>query len=311
MANTTNSELLKPVDRFLAHMRDIRRASVHSLTSYQRTLTATAKLLAEQDIMNWRDVSSHHIRSFVIRWHRQGLQPASIAQRLSALRSFYRFLLRHGAVSHNPVQDVRAPKRAKRLPADLDAETLVHFLNRIPQDDPYSARDRAILEIFYGSGLRLSELAQLNVDDWPQFGDLLRVTGKGNKVRLVPVTDLAHQAVDTWLEFRRFWAKGDPAMFISRNGSRLHVRTIQRRLVYWAQKLALPDHLHPHKLRHSFATHLLENSGDLRAVQELLGHANLATTQIYTQVDFSHLAKVYDRAHPRAHLPDDDDNTDY
>jgi integrase/recombinase XerC len=289
------------IKAFLDALQHQRQASPHTLSSYRRHLAAAVATLGD-DFCGWKQLTAKQVQYLVIVWHREGLSPRAIAARLSALRSFYRYLVRHGQCSDNPALGVRPPKQGKRLPAQIDAETLNHFINSIPQEQPLEARDRAIVELFYSSGLRLAELVALNAEDWPQEGDLLGVLGKGRKERLVPVGSQARSAMSAWLKWRSAWCEARQGpLFVSRQGKRLSARSVQARLKYWAQRLGLPQHLHPHKLRHSFATHLLEASGDLRGIQELLGHASLATTQIYTQVDFAHLSRVYDSAHPRAH----------
>jgi integrase/recombinase XerC len=216
------------------------------------------------------------------------------------VRAFYGFLVRAGLASSNPAVHVQAPKPSRRLPATLDADQVASLL-KLDGDDDLAVRDRAILELFYSSGLRLAELVGLNVGDVDMKDHTVRVTGKGSKARILPVGRLALAALDRWLAQRPSMAKGGvTAMFLSRRGTRLAARSVQARIDYWSRRRGTPVHVHPHMLRHSFASHMLESSGDLRAVQELLGHSSLSTTQVYTHLDFQHLATTYDRAHPRA-----------
>jgi integrase/recombinase XerC len=219
---------------------------------------------------------------------------------LSSLRSFYQFLIRKHQLKNNPAIDIRAPKTARSLPDTLDVDALSQLLD-IPADSILAIRDRAMMELFYSSGLRLSELTNLDLDSIDLVENSLRAIGKGNKTRILPIGRKAAEALQNWLSKRDTMAKPDEsALFVSNRGKRISTRSVQQRLNYWQQKQGLDQHIHPHKLRHSFASHILESSGDLRAVQELLGHADISTTQIYTHLDFQHLAKVYDNAHPRA-----------
>jgi len=292
--------------QYLQYLTDQKGYSRHTISNYQRQLVAAASTLwpdEQESNQNWANVTVAEIQFQVSRWHSSGLSPRSIGTRLSALRGFYNFLIKNKKLKINPAKSILAPKVDKRLPRQIGAETLAIFLDKIPQNEPLGARDRAIMEMFYSSGLRLAELVSLNVTQIPNETELMRVKGKGNKERDLPVGSKAREAVKLWLNFRSDFVVDDDekALFLSNRGSRLAPRSIQQRLNYWAKRIGLPVQLHPHKLRHSCATHLLENSQNLRAVQELLGHASLTTTQIYTHVDFSHLAKVYDQAHPRAH----------
>ncbi len=300
------------VDKYLNYLQLQRGYSAHTINNYRHQLKATHSSLmapskisvrAEGQQINWAEVTVSEIQLQVSRWHQQGLSARSIATRLSALRGFYGYLIKQGSCSGNPARHISAPKVEKRLPKQINAESLSAFLDHIPQQDAIGCRDRAIMELFYSSGLRLSELVSLNLQAFTTHRELVRVTGKGCKQRDVPVGQKALEAIKIWLQYRPELSNNadEKALFISRRGLRISTRTVQQRLNYWAGKLALPAHLHPHKLRHSCATHLLENSQNLRAVQELLGHSSLSTTQIYTHVDFNHLSKIYDKAHPRAH----------
>jgi integrase/recombinase XerC len=240
------------------------------------------------------------VRSFAAQCHRRGLAPRSIQRRLSAVRSLCRFLIREGELAHEPAADVQAPKARKRLPTTLDADTMARLLE-FRSDDRLGVRDKAIMELFYSSGLRLAELLGLDLADLDLRDRTVRVMGKGRKARIVPVGRQAADSLARWLLERATLAAVDEtAVFVGVNGRRLGPRIVQRRIARWAQLQGLPEHVHPHMFRHSFASHLLESSGDLRAVQELLGHANISTTQVYTHLDFQHLARIYDASHPRA-----------
>ena len=254
----------------------------------------------QNQIKHWRSIDSHHIRNFVVLQKHAKLSSKSIQRRLSAVRSFYRFLLKENVVKHNPANDIPAPKATKRLPKTLDVDEISQLLNH-SEDALLEVRDKAMIELFYSSGLRLSELTGLNLIDIDLKDQTLRVTGKGNKTRVVPIGRHARDALKRWLKNRPNLAKSDEtALFVSSRGTRIHVRSVQSRLKLWASKQTLNQSLHPHMLRHSFASHILESSGDLRAIQELLGHSDISTTQIYTHLDFQHLANVYDKTHPRA-----------
>lgn len=288
------------VQRFLASLRDERQLSAHTGAAYGRDLAALVEYCGSQGIGEWCALDSQHVREFAARCHRRGLSPASIQRRLSAVRSLCRWLLREGALTHNPAVGVQAPKGRRRLPVTLDADTMARLLE-FRSDERLGIRDKAIMELFYSSGLRLAELLGLDLTDIDLRDRTVRVTGKGRKTRIVPVGRHAAEAIKRWLVERAAVAAIDErAVFVTRNGGRLGSRIVQRRIARWARLQGLPVHVHPHMFRHSFASHLLESSGDLRAVQELLGHANISTTQVYTHLDFQHLARVYDSAHPRA-----------
>lgn len=289
------------IDQFLSYLAQEKRLSNHTVINYRRDLSRFLTFCQEFELTDWNSIKASNIRQFVAYLHRQELASKSIQRYLSAVRSFYRYMLREGLVESNPAQSVQAPKAEKRLPATLDVDQMTALLEHTSSDSFISSRDRAMMEVFYSSGLRLAELASLDIRDI-DFGDLLvYVTGKGSKSRVVPVGKQAINAINAWLEMREqqgFFEQ--QALFLSKQGKRLGVRSIQQRLKFWGKQHGVSDKVHPHRLRHAFASHMLEASGDLRAVQELLGHADLSTTQIYTHVDFQHLANVYDSAHPRA-----------
>jgi integrase/recombinase XerC len=294
------SLLHERLDGFLEHLRHERGLSPRTLEAYQRDLTQLLEFLATEDVRHAGEVTEHHVRAFVARRHRQGLGGKSLQRTLSAVRGFFRWMLREGLVEQNPAAAVRAPKAGKRLPPTLDADSIARLLD-IRDDSPLAIRDKAIMELFYSSGLRLAELTSLKWEQLDLPSGVVRVRGKGNRSRIVPVGRKAREALLEWRKARAgLAALEEPAVFVSRSGKPLAARSIQSRIRYWALRQGLPRSVHPHLLRHSFASHVLESSGDLRAVQELLGHADISTTQIYTHLDFQHLAKVYDRTHPRA-----------
>ncbi|HZW59700.1 MAG TPA: tyrosine recombinase XerC [Woeseiaceae bacterium] len=295
------------IDAFIRHLSLERRLSPLTCRAYRRDLEALADWCAREDIAGWRGVDGEHLRAFSASCYRKGLAAGSIQRRLSAARTFFRYLLREKHVRRNPVTAISAPKKGKRLPGNLDADRMARLLE-IGGDAPLVLRDRAILELFYSSGLRLAELTGLDVGDLDLADGLVRVTGKGSKDRVLPVGRHARAALGRWLGARAAFAAGidTGALFLSRRGARLSQRSVQARVNYWAKRQGIDARVHPHLLRHSFATHLLESSHDLRGVQELLGHANIATTQIYTHLDFQHLAQIYDRTHPRARARDED-----
>jgi len=288
------------IDRFIRHLEFERRLSAATCKHYRRDLESLQAFCDEAGIASWPELDSEHIRVYSARCFRRGLSSRSIQRRLSATRSFFRYLLRERHVRRNPVQAVSAPKGAKRLPASLDTDRMARLLE-IPGDGALVDRDRAILELLYSSGLRLAELTDLNVGDVDARDATVRVTGKGNKERIVPVGSKALEALARWQKTRAAIADLDEkALFVSQRGTRLSRRSVQARVDYWARRQGIDTKVYPHLFRHSFATHLLESSHDLRAVQELLGHANISTTQVYTHLDFQHLAQIYDKTHPRA-----------
>jgi integrase/recombinase XerC len=288
------------VNNFFAHLENERGLSARTLAAYRRDLDQLLRFLQADEIDDPRQISQHHIRAFIAQRHRQGLGGKSLQRMLSAVRSLFRWMLREGLAEHNPATPVRAPKSPRHLPATLDADSIGQLLE-IPCDTPLAIRDKAIMELFYSSGLRLSELAGLRWEQLDLGSGMVRVTGKGNRTRMVPVGRMASQALLEWRKNRGAFASFEqPCVFVSQRGTPISPRTIQSRIRYWAKRQGIPQNIYPHLLRHSFASHMLESSGDLRAVQELLGHADISTTQIYTHLDFQHLAKVYDKAHPRA-----------
>ena len=287
--------------QYIEHLRTEKNYSAHTIKSYQRQLSTTLQGCIDSASKGWQKMDIHHFRGLIAKWHRGGLSPRSIHQRLSALRGLYNYLIREKQAQSNPLASLRAPKMGRKLPRDIEIDEVFQLLDGMPKSTPLEIRDHAILELFYSSGIRLAELAGLDLFNIDFSDQSVQVLGKGNKSRRCPVGSKALVAIKRWLGERSTIADVEErAVFVSQKGSRLSHRAIQQRLKYWGQRLGLSTPVHPHKLRHSFATHMLEASGDLRAVQELLGHANLSTTQIYTHLDFQHLASIYDAAHPRA-----------
>ncbi len=300
LPDVARERLASRIDGYLRHLSTERRLSPHTASNYARDLRALAAFAERGNLASWSSIDSQHVRVFAAREHAAGLGPRSVQRRLSAVRGFYNYLLRERVVTSNPAADVRAPKAAKRLPGTLDVDQINHLLD-VPPEDALAVRDRAIMELFYSSGLRLDELVSLDGAHLDLADRTVRVLGKGRKVRIVPVGRKADEALRLWLRERGALASPDEtALFVGKNGSRLKHRAVQLRIAYWARRKGLPAHVHPHLFRHSFATHLLESSKDLRGVQELLGHADISTTQIYTHLDFAHLARTYDASHPRA-----------
>ena len=292
--------LQSQVSRFYQYLETEKQYSEHTLKSYQRDISSFLSFCEQQSISDFSQLDSAHIRSFVASRHRQGLAGRSLQRLLSALRSLFHYLNKQRLLLNNPAKGVRAPKVGRKLPEVLTVDQLDQLLN-IKDKDILSIRDKAIMELMYGCGLRLTELVTLDLNKIDKKQQMLNVTGKGEKQRQLPYGGKALAALDAWLSIRsQIAALDENAVFVSNRGQRLKQRSIQQRMKKWAIKQGLDSDLYPHKLRHSFASHILESSGDLRAVQELLGHENLSTTQIYTHLDFQHLAKVYDDAHPRA-----------
>jgi integrase/recombinase XerC len=281
---------------FLDHLSRERGLSPHTVTAYARDL---ARLRSGFPGI-WSELSALELRRIAASLARSGRHPRSIQRFLSATRSFGKWAVREGIMEHSPAAALKGPKLGRPLPHVLDVDQAGRAMQQ-PGDGALELRDRAILELLYSSGLRLSELTGLDLGDLDLDAGLVRVLGKGRRERSVPVGRAARDALRAWLAVRRDWVRADElAVFVSRRGRRLGNRSVQNRLALAGRRAGLPERLHPHRLRHAFASHLLESSGDLRAVQELLGHADLATTQIYTHLDFQHLAQVYDGAHPRA-----------
>jgi len=292
----------QPAERFLEHLKLERRLSENTAKSYRRDLVCLAEFCDRQDIANFTELRSHHLRRFAAASHAGGLSPRSVQRRLSGARSFMNYLIREGELKNNPGADVSAPRVSRSLPNTLDVDQMARLLD-IGGEEPETVRDRAMLELFYSSGLRLSELVGLDLGAVDLADGTVRVTGKGNKTRIVPVGRQAREQIRAWLKVRVQMARNEEtALFVGPRGLRISPRTVQARVRYWAQRAGVSQRVYPHVFRHSFATHLLESSSDLRSVQEMLGHADISTTQIYTHLNFQHLAQVYDTAHPRARL---------
>jgi len=286
------------VEAWLARLGSERKASPHTLSGYRRDLDKLLRYMQQQRLTAFEQLQPQHMRGFVAAEHRAGLSPKSLQRLLSSCRSLFRQLTREAVLSHDPLAGVRGPKVHRKLPQVLDVDEATALVEGDSHDDALSVRDRAMLELFYSSGLRLSELTGLRWLDLDLDAGEVRVLGKGSKTRIVPVGRHAVAALRALGD-----AEGrapESAVFRGRNGAAISPRTVQARLKQLALRQGFAKRVHPHLLRHTFASHMLESSGDLRAVQELLGHADIATTQIYTHLDFQHLAKVYDAAHPRA-----------
>ena len=288
------------LQKYLTYLRIERQVSPHTLTNYQHQLVRVIAILQDAGIQQWQQVTPSIVRYVLAQSSKQdGLKEKSLALRLSALRRFLSYLVYQGQLKVNPAVGVSAPKQPKHLPKNIDTDQ-IQLLLANDSKEPIDIRDRAMIELFYSSGLRLSELQGLNLNSINLRVREVRVMGKGNKERIVPLGRYASHAIQQWLKVRLLFNPKDDALFVSQLGNRMSTRTIQMRWERWGIRQGLNSHLNPHKLRHSFATHMLEASSDLRAVQELLGHSQLSTTQIYTHLNFQHLADVYDAAHPRA-----------
>ncbi|MBE4182742.1 tyrosine recombinase XerC [Vibrio parahaemolyticus] len=304
MTTTPNTplpnSLQKPLERFYEFLRSEKGLSLHTQRNYKQQLETMAQHLAEMGLKYWSQVDAGWVRQLAGKGMREGMKASSLATRLSSLRSFFDFLILRGEMSANPAKGVSAPRKKRPLPKNLDVDE-VNQLLEVNEDDPLAIRDRAMMELMYGAGLRLAELVSVDVRDVQLRSGELRVIGKGDKERKVPFSGMATEWVGKWLRVRGdLAAPGEPALFVSKLGTRISHRSVQKRMAEWGQKQSVASHISPHKLRHSFATHMLESSNNLRAVQELLGHENISTTQIYTHLDFQHLAQAYDQAHPRA-----------
>lgn len=295
------------LEHFIGHLRNERRLSPHTISNYQRDLLTLRSFCQRENVVGWSDLDSLHIRNYAAFIYRNGLAPRSIQRRMSAIRTFFNYLQREGEVKNNPATGIKAPRGKKRLPAAMDADSMAALLN-FDGDKPLELRDLAIMEMLYSCGLRLAELINLNLNSIDVSDRTVRVTGKGDKTRVLPVGRQALKALAIWLKVRvQIANEEETAVFVSSRGTRMSPRSVQSRVAYWARRQGVDVSVYPHLFRHSFATHLLESSGDLRAVQELLGHANISTTQVYTHLNFQHLAETYDKAHPRAHRKKSDD----
>ncbi|HAK51443.1 MAG TPA: tyrosine recombinase XerC [Gammaproteobacteria bacterium] len=286
--------------KFLQHLQHERNLSPNTVSAYIRDIDKLTSFCEQADIGSWENLRSHHLREFLAKGHQEGLSGRSQQRSLSSIRAFYNFLNREGFVRHNPAHQLSAPKSHQKLPKTLDADQVSKLLD-VQGNKWHTIRDRAILELFYSSGLRLSELVGANLNDISWDDATIKVLGKGNKERVLPIGAKAQEALGLWVKARNAKrAQDSSALFISERGTRISPRNVQSRIRHWTRSQHVAGNVHPHMLRHSFASHLLESSGDLRAIQELLGHADISTTQIYTHLDFQHLAEVYDKAHPRA-----------
>jgi integrase/recombinase XerC len=298
------------IKEFLSYLESVKQYSAHTLKGYERDLKKLSDYLSTQDIKNWKIVKEHDLRTFINSERRRGLSPRSIQRLLSSCRTFFEHLLIEGLIQLSPAQNVSSPKLAQLLPKAMDADLVQRLLDFKPKG-MIEIRDKALAELLYSSGLRLSEVCQLEVQDLDLKERTCRVLGKGNKTRIVPVGKKAIQAIRDWMiyrsELKATKETSSDAIFLNNKGNRISARSIQLRLEKLCLQRGIPG-INPHMLRHSFASHVLESSGDLRAVQEMLGHSDIGTTQIYTKLDFQHLSKVYDKAHPRAKKRTRDDN---
>ncbi len=293
------------LDSFIQMLRSEKYYSEHTIKNYRRDLLCFHRFLTGLETNNWITVNYREVSAYAAFRFRNGKKPTTIQRELSSIRSFYQYLIREKKVKYNPAKEVSAPKTGQPLPKTCDVEQIEQLLKDGGNSDDLLTRDLAIFELIYSSGLRLAELVSLNLNDIDLLQQRLIVTGKGNKTRYLPIGSKACVAIKRWLKVRGNFGRFEvDALFLSRLGKRISPRNIQSRLNALVKRQSLDQQLSPHTLRHSFATHLLESSGDLRAVQELLGHANISTTQVYTHLDFQHLAKVYDTAHPRAKRKD-------
>ena len=294
------NRLQTPLSRFYEYLRSEKGLSLHTQRNYKQQLETMAAHLVTLGLKDWGQVDAAWVRQLASKGMREGMKASSIATRLSSLRSFFDFLVLRGEMTANPAKGVSAPRKQRPLPKNLDVDEVGQLLE-VSGDDPLSIRDRAMMEVMYGAGLRLAELVSINLKDVLGRQGEIRVVGKGDKERKAPFSGLAKEWVDKWLKVRGELASpGETALFVSKLGTRISHRIVQKRMEEWGKKQSVASHISPHKLRHSFATHVLESSQNLRAVQELLGHENISTTQVYTHLDFQHLAQAYDQAHPRA-----------
>ena len=302
--------LYTKIKEFLSYLESVKQYSPHTVKGYERDLKKLSDYLSAQDIENWKIVKEHDLRAFINSERRRGLSPRSIQRLLSSCRTFFENLLIEGHIQLSPAQNVSSPKSAQLLPKAMDADLVQRLLDFKPKG-MIEIRDKALAELLYSSGLRLSEVCQLEVQDLDLKERTCRVLGKGNKTRIVPVGKKAIQAIRDWMiyrsELKASKETSTHAIFLNNKGNRISARSIQLRLEKLCLQRGIPS-INPHMLRHSFASHVLESSGDLRAVQEMLGHSDIGTTQIYTKLDFQHLSKVYDKTHPRAKKRTRDDN---
>jgi len=286
--------------KFLQFLETEKRYSKHTVENYSKDIDDLEKFCSVKKINSWDEIKPHHVRTYASQIFIDGLGARSIQRKLSAIRSFMNYLVRENLLRTNPADGVKTPKAPKKLPGVLDVDQINQLLN-VKSTKPISLRDKAIMELLYSSGLRLAELVALNPIDLNINDRSLTVIGKGNKKRMLPIGSKAIEAIKAWIKVRsQIAAPDEEALFVGNRGNRLSRRSIQSRINHWAKKNGLAQDVYPHLLRHSFATHLLEASGDLRAVQELLGHKDISATQVYTHLDFQHLAETYDKAHPRS-----------
>ncbi len=299
--NRQRVDLCADVIQYLEHLRRENTLSMQTIRSYENHLQHLASLMVQQGIIDWGDVEQQTVKKLLASMRYMQRKSSSIATYLSAWRRFFTWLVEQGKITRNPTALVRGPKRAKRLPKNLSVEETFQLLDSQTNSDVLTIRDFAIMELFYAGGLRLAELVGLDLAHVDLLNQQVRVLGKGQKERLLPIGKTATSRLTVWLKVREtLVSEAQQALFVSKRGLRLSHRSVQKRLAFWSKRCGLKTHVHPHRLRHSFATHLLESCQDLRAVQTFLGHANLSTTQIYTHLDFQHLAKIYDQTHPRA-----------
>ncbi len=296
MKNT--SPILNDINEYLVFVSQVKNLSENTTKSYERDLKKLYLFLEKLNVTNYSDIKEEICSAWIGDLYSQNNKPKSIQRHLSSAKGFFRFLKKNNLISSSPFELVTAPKSSNTLPDVLSPEDVEQLLNFKPSNT-IEIRDMAIVELMYSSGLRVSETVNINISDFEENMSFLRVLGKGSKTRLVPMGRFAINAINNWISEREKISNNTDALFLNSKGSRLSVRSIQLRLKKMAIKQGLPP-VHPHMLRHSFATHMLESSGDLRTIQELLGHSSLSTTQIYTKLDYQHLAKIYDKSHPRA-----------
>ena len=296
MKNT--SPILNDINEYLVFVSQVKNLSENTTKSYERDLKKLYLFLEKLNVTNYSDIKEETCSAWIGDLYSQNNKPKSIQRHLSSAKGFFRFLKKNNLIGSSPFELVTAPKSSNTLPDVLSPEDVEQLLNFKPSNT-IEIRDMAIVELMYSSGLRVSETVNINISDFEENMSFLRVLGKGSKTRLVPMGRFAINAINNWISEREKISNNTDALFLNSKGSRLSVRSIQLRLKKMAIKQGLPP-VHPHMLRHSFATHMLESSGDLRTIQELLGHSSLSTTQIYTKLDYQHLAKIYDKSHPRA-----------